>query len=159
MASEVMSDTKFGLPSPCESSETEEERNKRLASVTRLVEDVFSAVVEQIGPVEAKRIFSKVGNTRVRKPGRPTKDTLTGWDPLLLYFYDELVNDPNPTTLIRHLAEITKKYVPSFKYRTPQAIEKYIRRLLRDRKDGRLVAVDKAAEFVNYRRVRTPMDK
>ncbi len=55
MASEVMSDTKFGLPSPCESSETEEERNKRLASVTRLVEDVFSAVVEQIGTVEAKR--------------------------------------------------------------------------------------------------------
>lgn len=55
-----MAHKKFGLPPPAKSGESDEARSRRLSAVTRQLQEVFSAVVAQVGADEAKRLWNAV---------------------------------------------------------------------------------------------------
>jgi hypothetical protein len=130
-----MSPNRFGLPPLSESPESHEARAKRVSAVTQLAREVFTAAVTQLGMNDAKKVWEDVSR---RKRGRPNKSELSGWDPLLLEMYDQLSGDPNPQTLIRHMAKFlydNNHRIPTRRhwFASPEAIERRIRRLLAER--------------------------
>lgn len=154
-----MNDKRLGLPPPAKSGETDEERKERLAAVNRLLQDVFATVVEQVGPDEAKRIWRTVLEGQKAGRGRPRRSQLSGWETWLLWMYDGLKkDDPNPETIVRFLAwslcerarEEARQKGSRVVLHSSNALEKRLRRLLKDRKEGRLIPDDPNDEFPIY---------
>jgi hypothetical protein len=132
-----------------ESDENEESRAQRLASVEKLIREIFARAVEQVGEAEARRLWVEVLNKGKRKRGRPRKSSLSGWDALLLAVYDELKADPNPERLVRHMGSFFHENKPS-EYHSAQAVERRVRRLLADRAAGKLLREEGGGPVARY---------
>ena len=127
--------------------------DKQLSTTTVYIRKVFAEVEEKLGEKKAKQIWSAVIKDKGKKPGRPKRLELSGWDALLLDIYDELETGPNPKTLIRHMARFFRENNPSqYRHATPKALERKIRRLLEQRKKGLLKIEEKPDGLLpNYR--------
>ena len=70
-----MTDRKRGLPdlSP-EATDTNEKLSTRVDEVRRLLRDVWTAAVEQIGGEEAKRLWEATPNEKNRNPRKKEED-------------------------------------------------------------------------------------
>ena len=132
-----------------------------MSRVIRLLQEVFSAVVAQVGADEAKRLWNAVLQGQKRQRGRRRKSELSTWDVLILCFYDELKNDPKPQTLPRALASFLHEHGKDFRHSSCESIERRIRKLVKDRTDGLLVPTEPPYEsdVQHYKRVRRPADK
>ena len=130
-------------------------RTQRRSAVRDLLKKVFSAAVEQLGPDEAHRIWIKIPQIPGRKRGRPPKEEISGFDALLLFLYDELLPDqPDIKSLPRWIANTFEE-----SQCTPNSTERRLRRLLKDRKEGRLVPIEFGKPLRKYKRGRLPPDK
>jgi hypothetical protein len=119
---------------PQKDSETQAQQLAVLADKMR---ELFAAAIERVGPAEAISLWTQTLKEPRRKRGRPPRSVLSGWDALLLEIYDKLVNDPRPETLPRHLGIIFCQN--SRRFQSPQAVERKLRRLLAERKAGKLI--------------------
>jgi hypothetical protein len=129
-------------------AESRKERTERVAAVSQRVREVFAEAVAQLGMRDAKRIWNDAVSNHKRKRGKPKKSERSGWDGVFLEFYEQSAADPHPETLIRELAQFfyrANRVLPKERrFASPQAIEKKIRRLVADRKGGKLKRVGTA---------------
>ncbi len=138
-----MAHNKFGLPPPAgESGESDEARIDRVSRVTRQLQEVFSAVVAQVGADEAKRLWSAVLQGQKRQRGRPRKSELSTWDVLILWLYDELKNDPKIHNATESPGNFLHEHGKDFRHSSCELIERRIRKLVKDRADGLLVPTE-----------------
>jgi hypothetical protein len=112
-------------------------------AVKHRLRKVFAMTVAGVGLAAAKQIWAEVSREHRHRRGRPRKSEVYGWDGLFLEVYDQTSGDPNPATLIRHMARFFYPYGHRYGYAsgTPHALEQRIRRLIKDRDAGRLVRV------------------
>ncbi len=155
-----MTRDRFGLPAPTSTPESAQARSRRIATLRTVMADLFYAAVEQVGNDEAERLWNNVSRGTQRRRGRPTKEELSGWDALLLEMYDELKNDPNPERLVRYLAWFFHENNPTrYKHASREALEKRIRRLIKDRDSGKLIRQSSTQAIPPYKVVSGSADK
>jgi hypothetical protein len=135
-----MSRNRFGLPAPSPSPESQEARAKRRSEVTAFLEEAFAAAVDQLGLDDARQVWNQISSDKKRARGRPPKRELSGYETLILLIWEEMKDDPSPETLIRHLARFFHEHYPKqYKHIDRKSLERRIRTLLKDLKEGRLV--------------------
>ena len=159
-----MAHKKFGLPPPAGNlAKAMKPGVDRLSAVTRQLQEVFSAVVAQVGADEAKRLWNAVLQGQKRQRGRPRKYEASTRDVIILWLYDELNDEPKKSrTLPRTLAIVLHEQSKAFRRSSCESIERRIRKLVKDRADGLLAPMDPPNDddkFQRYKRVRRSADK
>ena len=136
--------------------------NRRMSRCP-IFEEVFSAVVAQVGADEAKRLWNAVLQGQKRQRGRPRKYEASTRDVIILWLYDELNDEPKKSrTLPRTLAIVLHEQSKAFRRSSCELIERRIRKLVKDRSDGLLAPMDPPNDddkFQRYKRVRRSADK
>jgi hypothetical protein len=136
-----MTPNRFGLPPPSPSPENEEARAKRQAEVTARLEKAFAAAVDQLGLDDARRVWGQVSSSHKRRRGKPRKRELSILDRWFLIFWEDwMKDDPNSKTVITVLAGVLHKHAPKlFMHIQRESLERYIRKLVKDLKEGRII--------------------
>lgn len=120
---------RFGLAvlPPTLLAESAEERRARIATIERLVTDLFKTTATHLGRSEARRLFNEVTKAPWTKGKQPNRDQ----NDQLLDKYDNAVRqEPDRIKSIPRL--LAKKLHPTNPRSVP-ATEKRIRRLVKDR--------------------------
>jgi len=135
-----MSPNRFGLSAPSPSPESEEARAKRRSEITAFLEEAFVAAVDQLGLDDARRVWNQISSGKKRRGRRPKYELSTS-DTRILFVWEGLMkNEPSPETLISFLARVLhERYPKQYKHIDCKSLERRIRILVKDLKEGRLV--------------------
>ncbi|WP_148207267.1 hypothetical protein [Paramagnetospirillum magneticum] len=120
---------------------------------------VCTESVQLLGVDGAERTWKELIKVHKKGRGRPPKENLSKWENILLALYDSLAKDDSapeelPAFLGRRMmARFTNEERPK-EFHSESAIEKRLRRLLRERSEGRLVLENCSKNKPLYRRIR-----
>ena len=148
-----MNPRRFVFPNPSTIAEDDDARAKRRSEVTSVLEQLFDATVEQLGLDEARRVWDQVAARNKRPRGRPRKREVWGLEALILRWWEKGESYPDPQKRIRRLARSFHTYAPEYKNIQPESLEKRIRLLVKELREGRLVR-----DGDNYKYTRTQND-
>lgn len=121
------------------------------------IRELCAAAVELEGVEGAQKLWEEALRDHRPKRGRPRKAEISPQETLILVVYDGVKDgDRNPSTLISYLAKefsTGQKPRDGWKgWQSAAALERQLRRLLKDREAGKLIREETGHALPRYRR-------